>query len=65
MANDGKVKRVLREAVAVLIEELGRNDAASMLETAAAEVRGAADPSKRVAAQRRKARARAGSRSSA
>jgi hypothetical protein len=41
MANVGKVKRVIRELVAVLVEELGPEEAARMLEQAAAQVRGA------------------------
>lgn len=40
MTNQGKVDRVLREAVAVLVEELGRDDAAELLETAVAQLRG-------------------------
>ena len=40
MTNQGKVDRVLREAVAVLVEELGREDAAELLETAVAQLRG-------------------------
>jgi hypothetical protein len=39
MVNQGKVNRVLREAVAVLVEELGHKEAADMLETAAAQLR--------------------------
>jgi hypothetical protein len=41
MANHGKVQRVLRELVAALVEELGAEEAARMLETAAARLRGA------------------------
>lgn len=39
MGNTGKVRRVVRETVAVLVEELGREGAAFVLERAAAEVR--------------------------
>ena len=41
MANTGKVERVVRETVAVLVEELGPEGAAHMLEEMAARVRGA------------------------
>ena len=41
MPNVGKVKRVVRELVAVLVDELGPEKAAHMLEDAAAQVRGA------------------------
>jgi hypothetical protein len=41
MANIGKVERVIRELVAVLVEELGPEEAAHTLEQAAAQVRGA------------------------
>jgi hypothetical protein len=40
MTNQGKVDRVLREAVAVLVEELGQYDAAELLETTVAQLRG-------------------------
>jgi hypothetical protein len=40
MSNVGKVKRVIREAVAVLVEELGPEVAADMLEIAVAQLRG-------------------------
>jgi len=62
MANHGKVSRVLREAVAVLVEELGREDAAEMLRIAAAELRGVAAQPKRLTAAGtgRKRRRRAG-----
>lgn len=39
MGNTGKVRRVVRETVAVLVDELGREGAAFVLERAAAEVR--------------------------
>ena len=39
MGNTGKVRRVVRETVAVLVEELGHEGAAFVLERAAAEVR--------------------------
>jgi hypothetical protein len=41
MPNIGKVKRVVRELVAVLVDELGPEKAAHTLEDAAAQVRGA------------------------
>jgi hypothetical protein len=40
MGNMGKVRRVVREAVAVLVEELGPDGAARLLERAAAQLRG-------------------------
>ena len=59
MANDGKVKRVLREAVEILVEELGRGEAADLLETAAAQLRGVATAqSRQAAAARKRARSR-------
>ena len=42
MGNMGKVRRVVREAVAVLVEELGSDGAARLLERAAAQLRGTA-----------------------
>ena len=42
MGNMGKVRRVVREAVAVLVDELGSDGAARMLERAAAQLRGTA-----------------------
>ncbi|MDF3042337.1 MAG: hypothetical protein K0Q71_5043 [Thermomicrobiales bacterium] len=64
MTNQGKVDRVLREAVAVLVEELGRDDAADLLETAIAQLRGVAVQPERAARSRseRKRRRRAGDR---
>jgi hypothetical protein len=41
MPNIGKVKRVVRELVAVLVDELGPEKAAHTLDDAAAQVRGA------------------------
>lgn len=41
MPNVGKIKRVIREVIAVLVDELGPERAAQVLEDAAAEVRGA------------------------
>jgi hypothetical protein len=41
MPNIGKVQRVVRELVAVLVDELGPEKAAHTLEDAAAQVRGA------------------------
>jgi hypothetical protein len=64
MTNQGKVDRVLREAVAVLVEELGREDAADLLETAVAQLRGVAVQPERATRSRneRKRRRRAGDR---
>ncbi len=42
MGNMGKVRRVVREAVAVLVDELGSDGAARLLERAAAQLRGTA-----------------------
>ena len=39
--NQGKVQRVIRELVATLVEEVGADEAANMLESAAARLRGA------------------------
>jgi hypothetical protein len=41
MGNLGKVRRVVREMVAVLVDELGPEGAANVLERAAAQLRGA------------------------
>ena len=41
MRNPGKVQRVIRELVATLVEEAGPDEAAHMLEMAAAKLRGA------------------------
>lgn len=41
MGNQGKVQRVIRELVATLVEELGPDEAAQMLEIAATKLRGA------------------------
>jgi len=41
MANPGKVQRVIRELVATLVEEVGSDEAAQLLEGAAARLRGA------------------------
>jgi len=38
--NQGKVQRVIRELVATLVEEVGPDETAQMLETAAAKLRG-------------------------
>ena len=64
MTNQGKVDRVLREAVAVLIEELGREDAADLLETAVAQLRAVAVQPERATRSRneRKRRRQAGDR---
>jgi hypothetical protein len=42
MGNMGKVRRVVREAVTVLVDELGTDGAARLLERAAAQLRGTA-----------------------
>ena len=42
MGNMGKVRRVVREAVAVLVDELGPEGAANVLERAVAQLRGTA-----------------------
>ena len=39
--NEGKVQRVIRELVATLVEEVGPDETAQLLETAAAKLRGA------------------------
>ena len=41
MGNQGKVQRVIRELVATLVEEVGSDEAAQLLEMAAAKLRGA------------------------
>jgi hypothetical protein len=41
MGNPGKVQRVIRELVATLVEEVGSDEAAQLLEGAAARLRGA------------------------
>jgi hypothetical protein len=41
MRNQGKVQRVIRELVATLVDELGPDEAAEMLEMAATKLRGA------------------------
>ena len=41
MGNMGKVRRVVRETVAVLVDELGPDGAARVLERALAQLRGA------------------------
>jgi hypothetical protein len=41
MGNQGKVQRVIRELVATLVEEIGADEAAELLESAAARLRGA------------------------
>ena len=51
MANQGKVDRVLREAVAVLVEELGPADAAERLEAVVAELRSVSVQPKRASVQ--------------
>jgi hypothetical protein len=56
MANMGKVKRVIREAVAVLVDEVGREEAAELLESAVAQLRGGGDKPKQATAPKLKAR---------
>jgi hypothetical protein len=51
MGNHGKVQRVIRELVATLVEELGPEEAAQRLETAAAQLRGTGRNHKQGAAQ--------------
>ena len=41
MGNQGKVQRVIRELVATLVEEVGADEAAQLLEMAAGKLRGA------------------------
>ena len=41
MGNQGKVQRVIRELVATLVEEVGADEAAQLLEMAAGRLRGA------------------------
>ena len=41
MGNQGKVQRVIRELVATLVEEVGSDEAARLLEMAAGKLRGA------------------------
>jgi len=48
--NQGKVQRVLRELVATLVEEVGAEETAQMLESAAARLRGATRGHKQAAA---------------
>lgn len=50
MGNQGKVQRVIRELVATLVEEVGADEAAEMLENAAARLRGATRGHKQAAA---------------
>jgi hypothetical protein len=50
MGNPGKVQRVIRELVATLVEEVGSDEAAQMLESAAARLRGASRSHKQVTA---------------
>jgi hypothetical protein len=38
--NQGKIQRVIREAVAVLVDEVGPDETAELLEMAAAKLRG-------------------------
>jgi hypothetical protein len=48
--NQGKIQRVIRELVATLVEEVGPDEAAQLLELAAAELRGAGRNRKQAAA---------------
>ena len=49
--NQGKVQRVIRELVATLVEEVGPDETAQMLELAAAKLRGPGRSRKQAAAQ--------------
>ncbi len=49
--NHGKVQRVIRELVATLVEEVGADEAAEMLESAAARLRGASRNHKQTTAR--------------
>jgi hypothetical protein len=50
MGNQGKVQRVIRELVATLVEEVGPDEAAQLLEMAAGKLRGAGRSHKQAAA---------------
>jgi hypothetical protein len=50
MGNPGKVQRVIRELVATLVEEVGSDEAAQLLEGAAARLRGPTRGHKQAAA---------------
>ena len=50
MRNPGKVQRVIRELVAILVEEVGPDEAAQLLESAAAKLNGAGRGHKHAAA---------------
>jgi hypothetical protein len=50
MRNQGKIQRVIRELVGTLVEEVGPDEAAEMLEMAATKLRGAGHRLKRSAA---------------
>jgi hypothetical protein len=62
MANVGKVKRVIREAVAVLVEEVGREEAADLLEIAVAQLRGGDGKPRQATAPKIKGRLQTGER---
>ena len=47
--NQGKVQRVIRELVATLVEEVGSDEAARLLEMAAGKLRGAGRSHKQAA----------------
>ena len=49
MGNQGKVQRVIRELVATLVEEVGADEAAQLLEMAAGKLRGAGRSHKQAA----------------
>jgi len=51
VANLGKIQRLVRELVAVLVDEFGREIAADTLERTAAQVRGAGARPKRATEQ--------------
>ena len=48
--NQGKIQRVLRELVSTLVEEVGPDETAGMLEMAAAKLRGAGRSHKQMTA---------------
>ena len=56
MANVGKVRRVIREAVAILVGNQGHEEAANVLEIAVAKLRGAGDKPKLATAAKIQAR---------
>jgi len=55
--NQGKVQRVIRELVATLVEEVGPDETAQLLEMAAAKLRGAGRSHKQATANEDRATA--------